>query len=416
MSSAPTPAPHTPMSLIKAGGMDMSAAACAKALAACGIDPDGFGSYKSVNESQRQARDTLGADARKEAEARGGTPDAHVPPCSGGTPCRCHASDIARDISTPEAFLHANAQSGHMSQDAFYRQPSGRFDVCQNHPPGNGHSGTAGYDGRAAPCMDHTGQSNVSGSPHQMICQTEIDFAQGQPNGPMTHAQIEQGVAQSAAVAVTGSRWKYETNPDGSLRMTRENEAKGGDVQRSFSQSQIAAADSGSYAATGAAASTAPATDFNALSDDEKLAIACIVAEFNKGMSKMRSEFEQKYGPGKGAAQKRARAAYAAEHGSCPSWNNMTDAQKAEASAARMRQLEGRPPHPARPSAAGPTAGQSPPGQPTHAECREWQANYLHQQRLNTGGYPPMQPQNNHSSLPPPTTTSGGSSSGVAAD
>ncbi len=396
------------MSLIKAGGMDMSAEACAKALAKCGINPDGFGSYKSVNESQRQARQDLGAAAREEhARRTGGPPDAHVPPCSGPSACRCHATDVARDISTPEQYLHANSQAGHMSQDAYFRQPNGRFDVCQNHPPGNGHGGTAGYDGRQAPCMDHIGQSNVVGSPHAMVCQTEIDFAQSQPGGAMTMGQIETGVAQSAAVAVTGSRWRYETNPDGSLRMTRETEARGGDVQRSFSQAQIDAADSGSYGATGAAASTAPATDFNALSDDEKLAIACIVAEFNKGMSKMRSEFEQKYGPGgSAAAQRRARAAYAAENGSCPSWNNMTPEQRREASAARMRQLEGTPPHPPRPSASGPTAGQSPPGQPTHAECREWQANYLYQQQQTTGGFPPMQPQNNHSSQPPATDTS----------
>lgn len=399
------------MSLIKAGGVEAGSAACAKALAACGINPKGFGSYSSVNKTQAAKRKELGAASRKNAKGKKGKGKAHVPPCQGKpSQCRCHSSQYAKDNFTPEEYLHANSQSGHMSQDAFFRQPGGRFDPCQNHPPGKGHSGTMGYDGTKAPCMDHIGMSSTAGSPHALVCQTEADFAKSQPKGPMTQAQIEAGVARSAAVAVTGSRWKYPDKEGGKTTMTRvkETDPKAGDIQREFSQKQIEAADSGKYGASGAAASKTPATNFNQLSNNEKLAIACIVAEFRQGMADMRKNFEQDNGPaGNAKAQQKARAAYQKEHGACPSWDKMSDEQKAKACQSRMKELQGQPPFPKRNSAAPPTASQKAPGKPSKQDCREYQACWLTNQQLTKGKVPPMQPQNAHG-YDPPTTTSGG--------
>lgn len=402
MSNAPTPPPHTVMSLIKAGGFDTSAEACAKALAACGINPDGFDDYSSVQESQREARDELQEAARQREAARtGGSPDRHVSPCSmpGASRCRCHESQAARDAAgDDERWLHANSESGHMAQNALFQEPGSRGDPCTNYPPDRGsppaHSGTYGYDMDRATCMDHHGRSTQRGAPHYLVTRTEAGFARELgPGRTVTMDDMREGAARSAAVAVTGSRWEYDDDPQ-RTDMRRVSEANGGNVQSTFQQAQANAAQSMSSSAGGATPASSGASSMSGLSDAEKQAIACIVAEFERGIDGVQQDAVQSFGPGSDAGQANAAAAYNAENNTSLSWNQMTPQQQDQAVAARQRQLA------ANSAGSNPIASQRPPGHPTAAECREYQANWLWQNGCGRGNppgsAPPMQGVNGH--------------------
>ena len=54
---ASTPAPHTPINFVLAGGTDFFSRDCAKALAKCGYDPKDFGSYKDIRAKIKAANE-----------------------------------------------------------------------------------------------------------------------------------------------------------------------------------------------------------------------------------------------------------------------------------------------------------------------------------------------------------------------
>jgi hypothetical protein len=113
----PTPAPHVPINLLKAGGTAFFSAACVAALAKCGYSPADFGTYdgvrSSITDAQKQVSDLQAA----------GQP---VP---------------------PELQQRANSQSGHIGMNTLRQRQRG--NPCSNV--------VDGYYANQAACMPHEG-------------------------------------------------------------------------------------------------------------------------------------------------------------------------------------------------------------------------------------------------------------------
>ncbi|HET6983974.1 MAG TPA: hypothetical protein VFI53_17660, partial [Myxococcaceae bacterium] len=120
---------QTPGMWLRAGGSGLSKARCRAALIACGLNPDEFGSYKDVQESQSEARKDLRIKARQaRAKAEGGRDVRHCSPCTiksgqdlNAGHCLCQESEYAQDKAKSDYdFIHANGQSGHMAMDSLF--------------------------------------------------------------------------------------------------------------------------------------------------------------------------------------------------------------------------------------------------------------------------------------------------------
>lgn len=418
----PAPAAQTPGAWLRAGGAAFSDADCRKALAACGLDPDAFGSYSKVLDSQSQERKKLRDQARAEAAKKGETPNAshHVPPCdlapgaASNSNCRCHEGPTAQDIckNDPARFLHANAQSGHMGQDALFRKAGGRDDPCQNLPPSGDNSGTYGYETSKARCMEHYGRSNLAGSPHEQICRAEEDFqadmaARGK--GPLTTEDMREGVGRSAVVAATAGRYRV-TDAGGLQAASLDPAAVNEQVKYQTVQGDAAVA-SGAANPSGANMSK----DMPGLTEAEATAVKCIQADWEASLAKMQLDSMQKNTLGGAAGRQKAVDAYNADPKNQPKVSSFDDIPKDKKDAilgARQKQLEdkmgGSPPD-AQQSANDARSkerkkakddGRDPnpeawDGKPTKAECREYQANWL-ALKTNSGStkMPDMQGEN----------------------
>jgi len=333
----PAPPAQTPGTWLRAGNLSLSDAECRKALAACGLDPDAFGNYSSVLKSQGAARKKLREDARNAAAAKGATPNPshHVPPCSlepgaeNSGNCRCHEGEIAQDLckNDPDKFLHANGQSGHMSQDALYRGAGGRGDPCQNIPPANDNSGTYGYGMSRARCMEHYGRSNLAGSPHEQICRAEEDFQADMASrgkGPLDVQDLREGVGRSAVVAATKGR--YRVTDEGGLQKTSLDPAAAIE-QKKYEEAQAAAA-----VGTGgnSAADANMSKDMPGLTEAEATAVKCIQMDWEKSLAAMQTEAMQQNVMGSAAGRKQAVAAYNAA-GNTPkakSWKDLPPSRR----------------------------------------------------------------------------------------
>lgn len=418
-TQGPTPAPHTPMSLVLAGGFDMSDEACKKALAACGLDADEAGNHASVLDAQRDARSDLQQAARERANPS--TPAAdrpHLAPCrrppdsapSTGRrpPCRCHESAEARQVATPQEFLMANSQSGHLGRDQLMRNGTraGEGDPCQNYPPsGSGDCGTYGYSTTGAPCMPHYGRSNLRGSPHELICREEeahqraMRDAGVNPGDRLTQAQIEDGVRRTATTAATGSRWEYDANGN-PVRRIQEADATRQANQRQYQTDQTAAAANLSGDASGAGPGSNSAAGSDQLTNDQKHAIECIVNKWKKSIAALQNEAVQNHGPGNASSQEAAAQALAAEGNAYRPWDQLSPADQRRAVEARQREL----------AAQGAGGMPGPSADAAAADrCREYQANHLW---LNGSGtppnmtFPPVSGAMPGGNIPAPTTTS----------
>ena len=217
---------------LKGPGKEGFDAACREALAACGIDPDNFGTYSQRLAAQAQARDDYRAHRNDKAEAaekrtgkrpappeagghEGGCPLATNPDGHLGL-CSCHETPAAKDWyaaqGRPNDFLVANAESGHEGQNATCQNEGGRGDPCANVTPPNPGSGadggSYGYDMQRAACMDHYGAANVPGTPHYEITKGEVAFGLGVtpdlPGGRLSRDAMRGGVKHSALCAVRG--------------------------------------------------------------------------------------------------------------------------------------------------------------------------------------------------------------------
>jgi hypothetical protein len=183
MAEAPVQTPV--LHLEGAGGVPWPDPACRAALIACGIDPDGFGTYSERLKAQGAEREKY----RDKVDAKVGKGNPHPSPCSypKSPPCECYKTKEAFDECMKEQpggaakWLRMNSQSGHMSRDEWYRaKPANpgdktREDPCANHPPTAGNAGGYGNDSKMAFCTDHVGLSR--GQEHWRICGTERQHA-----------------------------------------------------------------------------------------------------------------------------------------------------------------------------------------------------------------------------------------------
>ena len=142
---------QTPGAWVLAGGGGYWSAECRAALAACGIDPDNFGTYQQRLDAQKAAREGYQRPRIAEAEAtpRRAPGRDHVSGCvrsdssrrTSRHVCSCHEDASAfNDVlmgtngappnpsGSMQPWLTANAQSGHISGNAFYQDSGARGD------------------------------------------------------------------------------------------------------------------------------------------------------------------------------------------------------------------------------------------------------------------------------------------------
>jgi hypothetical protein len=369
---------------VAGGGAGLSNAECNKALADCGLVPDQFGEYSDVSESQSAARKKLRADARKAA----GDESKHIPPCklpskpenANAKTCRCSLSPQAQALVTPEEFYHANSEAGHLLRDDLMRAKGGRDDPCANHPPDftgkpPAHSGGCGYETSSALCMDHFGSSTLGGSTHHLVCGAERDFAKAQDNQiPMS--QLKVGVASSAVTTVTAGRLRL--NPE-----TKSLEPQQVKQNYEGNRDKTSSAQSATAASLSQGQSTfSSRLQSGELSDSEKIAVQCIVQQWENSVGKVQSDAVAKHGPDSPEKQQALLAAYNKKNGTKhKTWDSLSDDQKKEAVEARQKEL-------ATAKAGGPNAAGKAMDPPSKDDCKEWQANWLWQNQT-AGGFPP---------------------------
>ncbi|HJL19802.1 MAG TPA: hypothetical protein RMH99_29330 [Sandaracinaceae bacterium LLY-WYZ-13_1] len=161
-----TPAPHTPINMVKGGNSLFFSAKCVALLAQCGYSPDDFGTYDQVQKRCATARDKCElydaqVRARQQAIA-GGASESEAPEVTAPEP------------SDHERFL-ADCQSGHLAQDASMRNSRddddnpGRGNPCAND------GRVDGYETRLAPCMPHQGAADEPGTQHHLVSVMEND-------------------------------------------------------------------------------------------------------------------------------------------------------------------------------------------------------------------------------------------------
>jgi hypothetical protein len=122
------------------------------------------------------------------------------------------------------------------------------------------------------------------------------------------------------------------------------------------------------------------------LSESEKIAVLCIVQQWENSVKKMQSDAVAKHGPDSPEKQQALLAAYNKKNGTKhKSWDSLSDDQKKEAVEARQKEL-------ATSKAGGPNAAgkAADPPPPSKDDCREWQANWLWQNQTASGFPPPM--------------------------
>lgn len=203
-----TPAPHTPINMVKGGNSLFFSAQCVALLAKCGYSPDDFGTYDQVQKRCSQARDkcaTFDAQkkAREEAIARG-VPESEAPAVTAPEP------------SDHERFL-ASCQSGHIAQDASMRNSTdgdgnaGRGNPCAND------GRVDGYETRLAPCMPHQGAADEPGSQHHLV--SNLENSQPVSDGAGRGSDYDPTKLDADCQARTDQalQWREETAGDWNL-------------------------------------------------------------------------------------------------------------------------------------------------------------------------------------------------------
>lgn len=412
-----TPVAQTPGTWVKAGGLVIWSAECRAALIACGVNPDNFGTYDERAKAQSKLREEYAK--QRDAEAAAGTRK-HEPSCPRGSsadrPCRCYETNVGfedfkkKNNGSILPWMEANSQSGHISNDAFYRNPGTRDDPCGNVRPsvrdGELNAGGYGYQGDKALCMDHFGRSNDNGSMHQQICELErnqSNAVKAGGNGNVDAAQIEDGARATAGVAVNGADARQNGQPGPPWDTTRKPLKPEGEIynkelsQLQKDQAAELKAREGTSASSGQAATTegqkpnSPSGP-GPTDAEKKKAIDCITEEWKKSMVEMRNNTVNEHSTvGKSPEAKAAVEAHnAGPPPADPPAKGYTDLpadkraavdkQVAGQVAARQAELEKK---------GAMSAGEA-KNPPTKEDCLEYQANWLNANRGPDGNFPPI--------------------------
>ncbi|RZO66319.1 MAG: hypothetical protein EVA89_00460 [Sandaracinaceae bacterium] len=298
-----TPAPHTPVNFLKAGGMGGFSAKCIQLLAECGYHPDDFGNHAYVQDRLKQAR-----QKRKEYLEQ------------------CKQDGVRPSPNGPDphtAFL-ARCQSGHLTQDALMRGKGSRGDCCANHsPPG---SDTRGYHTDAAPCMPMatygpTGQKSI-GSDHWAVGRNEsaqhagtTPASSGLSSGsPVSSTQLGAMSQENTAIVTPNPPRSSHPTHDAALKSAKWDknkqaqaaQRKGGIALRKQARSAALVED-----AAAAEAGEAQGAAGDSAAFDGNTAAECIEAFRSAAMEKMQQDAVTNYGENYESARDEAQAAKA---------------------------------------------------------------------------------------------------------
>jgi hypothetical protein len=161
---------------VLAGGAGVFSAACVKALAEAGLEPDDFGSYS-------HSRDKIRAAKRRVMEAKIAKKN--------GQPAEVSAHDQ----------LLAQSETGHLQQNALFQRGLTRGDACQNERPGPGGAGAPCYDFAGAPCGPHPSGTTPKkvGTTHWAVGGNEASVREGRAPGDPVPASDCQAVSKETA-------------------------------------------------------------------------------------------------------------------------------------------------------------------------------------------------------------------------
>jgi hypothetical protein len=454
---------QTPGAWVLAGGGGYWSAECRAALAACGIDPDNFGTYQQRAEAQKAAREGYQRQRVAEAEEtpRRAPGRDHVSGCvrsnparRKGTVCTCYEDASAfndylyghngappNPNGSMQPWLTANSQSGHISGNAFYVASGSRKegDPCANVRPtyASGQftsTGGYGYDGELAFCMDHYGRANNPGTSHNQITRREENQSESSFRPPvqgpgftavatrerasLSQREIEAGVRGTVDIALRGADSRAN---GGSVRdwdpvndtMTAQQRANSGalaEVQRQNARQLLQReAAAGNVAAQQALAASGANGPSGSGPTDEQRQIAedCITAAWKKSLNEMRDEAIMKSSTAANSPE--ATAAINAYNAGPPPANPKIkqfrdlppDRRQAviDAVQPRVAQRQHELEQRGAQSAGRKGAGTNPP---TPKDCEEYQANWLLSQRTSSGRYPPVSGSPQGTNGPPP--------------
>ncbi|MEQ9075716.1 MAG: hypothetical protein RLP09_17805 [Sandaracinaceae bacterium] len=260
-----TPAPHTPMAFLKGGAAGMFSAACIKALARAGYQPEDFGSYDYVADQISEARlktdrynlakygDRLGLPPDKPKGRRKRAQDALAK-------WRAENSGMPPK-PTPRDMHLAGSQSGHLTMNSAYQRDRG--NPCT--------SVVDGFEERYAPCMPHHGATSTANSEHHWVYTQECNAdgcaalgAEPPPNPPGTWKGVKDPSVGQAPPAANHTYPAGELDADEAARIQNlprvqeENLApEGGHPQPGTQKSQAGAGAEGPQPGDAAAAADA---------------------------------------------------------------------------------------------------------------------------------------------------------------
>jgi hypothetical protein len=417
---------------LSAGAGAMWSDACRKALIACGINPDNFGTYKDRADAQSAERakyqeaqiDKLGGPAKK-----------HPAPCkyagasSKPSDCSCYQTPEALKEVGGDRWITLNSQSGHLSRNAFYQGEGARADPCSNIRPGPGNSGSYGYRDDAAFCMDHAGLR--TGMEHYEICRREQrqnehvgDGAMPvSPRNPPDGTSLREGVEGTARIVVEGTASRrggderYETfDPKDRLGKQSEKREERGDTvdaAREKAAKELQDKDAQKAGKVDSKDKAKPKTPNSPAGGDEPSqktkdqAVKCIADAWEASLKEMQTSAITEYGTAAQVKQAHVDAYNGKKPAPKPPAKTADDLPKKEKAAAdeaakkavdeKQKELEKKGAE-----SAG-RAGDPPPKEPTKEQCLEYQANWLEQHRDSAGSCPPM--QGSGGGGPPPQTT-----------
>lgn len=346
---------------------------CAAALMACGVDPEGFGTYKERLDAQGLARKELGT---------------------------AHQSAEVLDDKGPELWLRANSQSGHQCQNACFTKH--RHDPCGNYPPTSGDPNAPsafGYDHDKAPSTDHHGKSSTHGTTHGEISKHLDRQWEGKKTGePLDFDALKRSTKENAEIHVDCNvQQKDSTKPKKTIA-ARINTAQQANAERLLKKNPDAEAalaakfgtEPGSVSDPSNGGPSAAVKDF---------AAECQAAKWEQDMATMRSNAINASPIAKSSAAKQAIADHNAGKEEKDHIKNFTDLpqdkQKEVVDANRPGELSNDDPpkapanqniDPPQKAKGGQGRGKPPNGTPTKADCRAAQGNYLAWQVANSDG------------------------------
>jgi hypothetical protein len=189
-------------------------------------------------------------------------------------------------------------------------------------------------------------------------------------------SQLKVGVASSAVTTVTAGRLRL--NPE-----TKSLEPQQVKQNYEGNRDKTSSAQSATAASLSQGQSTfSSRLQSGELSDSEKIAVQCIVQQWENSVGKVQSDAVAKHGPDSPEKQQALLAAYNKKNGTKhKTWDSLSDDQKKEAVEARQKEL-------ATAKAGGPNAAGKAMDPPSKDDCKEWQANWLWQNQT-AGGFPP---------------------------